>query len=112
MAEGKIVVGVDIGTSKVVTVIARVNEFVNVLGISEVKSAGIKKGQIVDIEEAVLSMNNSLEAAERMAGYSASHVVASIGGNHIESINSRGVVAVARPEGEITDSDLTTVFDA
>lgn len=112
MTEGKIVVGVDIGTSKVVTVVARVNEVVNVLGISEVKSSGIKKGQIVDIEEAVLSINSSLESAERMAGYSASHIIASIGGSHIESLNSRGVVAVSHPEGEVTLNDLDRVIDA
>ncbi|OGH06005.1 MAG: cell division protein FtsA [Candidatus Levybacteria bacterium RBG_16_35_11] len=112
MAEGRIVVAVDIGTSKVVTVIARIDGVVNVLGISEVKSAGIKKGQIVDIEEAVISINSSLEAAERMAGYSVSHIVASIGGSHIESLNSRGVVAVSHPEGEITLSDLDRVIDA
>lgn len=112
MSEGKIVVGVDIGTSKVVSVIAKVDDFVNVLGVSEVPSAGIRKGQIVDIEEAVASINTSLEAAERMAGYSASHIIASIGGGHIESQNSRGVVAVARPEGEITESDVTRVIEA
>jgi len=112
MAEGKIAVGIDIGTSKVVTVIARINDSTNILGVSEVKSSGIKKGQIVDIEEAVLSINNSLEAAERMAGYSVSHVIASIGGSHIESLNSRGVVAVSHPEGEITSSDLDRVIDA
>jgi cell division protein FtsA len=112
MSEGKIVVGIDIGTSKIVTLIAKVDEEVNVLGVSETPANGIKKGQIVDIDEAVVSINNSLEAAERMAGYSASHIIASIGGSHIESQNSRGVVAVARPEGEITDSDLARVFDA
>lgn len=112
MNEGKIVVAVDIGSSKVVTVIARVDEVVNVLGVSEVKSAGIKKGQIVDIDEAVLAINNSLEAAERMAGYSASRVIVSIGGNHIESQNSRGVVAVSSPQGEITENDLLRVIDA
>src|SRR5688500_11580078 len=113
MIDGKIVVGVDIGTSKIATVIARIEEeVINVLGVSEVRAEGIKKGQIVDIEEAVLSINNSLEAAERMAGYSASHVVASIGGNHIESQNSRGVVAVSNPDGEITESDLARVIDA
>ena len=112
MSEGKIVVGVDIGTSKIVSVIAKVDDFVNVLGVSEVPSGGIRKGQIVDIEEAVASINSSLEAAERMAGYSASRIIASIGGSHIESQNSRGVVAVARPEGEITDSDLTRVIEA
>ncbi|MDE2025954.1 MAG: cell division protein FtsA [Patescibacteria group bacterium] len=114
MAEGKIVVGVDIGTSKIITVIAKVDEesVINVLGVSEVKSAGIRKGQIVDIEDAVAAINTSLEAAERMAGYSISRVTVSIGGSHIESINSKGVVAVATPEGEITPNDLTRVIDA
>ncbi|MBI2613641.1 MAG: cell division protein FtsA [Candidatus Levybacteria bacterium] len=113
MVDGKIVVGVDIGTSKIVTIIARVeNEIANVLGVSEVASRGVKKGQIVDIKEAVESINNSLDGAERMAGYSVSHVAASIGGGHIESQNSRGVVAVSSPQGEITESDLARVIDA
>lgn len=112
MNEGKIVVGVDIGTSKVVSVIAKIDEYINILGVSEVPSSGIKKGQIIHIEDAVASINSSLEAAERMAGYSASHIIASINGSHIESQNSRGVVAVARPEGEISENDLTRVIDA
>ncbi len=110
--DGKIVVGIDVGTYKIVTVIAKVDEVVNVLGVSEVKSAGIRKGQIVDIEEAVNAINASLEAAERMAGYSVSHVFASIGGSQIESQNSRGVVAVSTPQGEITQADLQRVIDA
>ena len=112
MTEGKTVVGIDIGTYKIVTVIAKVDEYVNVLGISETRSAGIKKGQIVDIEDAVAAINSSLEAAERMAGHNANHVVASIGGSQIESQNSRGVVAVSNPSREIADSDLMRVIDA
>ena len=113
MSDGKIVVGVDIGTSKIVTIIARVDdEFVNVLGVSEVASRGVKKGQIVDIKEAVNSINNSLDGAERMAGYPVSHIIASIGGSQIESQNSRGVVAVSSPQSEITESDLARVVDA
>ncbi|MBI2031170.1 MAG: cell division protein FtsA [Candidatus Levybacteria bacterium] len=110
--EGKIVVGIDIGTSKIVTVIAKVDESINILGVSETRANGIRRGQIVDIEEAVSSVNSSLEGAERMAGYSASHVVASIGGGHIESMNSKGVVAVSTPDGEITQNDLVRVIDA
>lgn len=110
--EGKIVVGIDVGTYKIVSLIAKVDEFVNILGVSEVKSAGIRKGQIVDIEEAVNAINTSLEGAERMAGYSVSHVFASIGGNQIDSQNSRGVVAVSTPQGEITPNDLSRVIDA
>lgn len=112
MTDGKIVVGIDIGTYKIVTVIAKVDEYVNVLGVSEIRSAGIKKGQIVDIEEAVTAINSSLEAAERMAGHNVSHIVASIGGSQIESQNSRGVVAVSNPNREITESDLMRVIDA
>jgi cell division protein FtsA len=113
MNEGKIVVGVDIGTSKIATIIARVDEeSVNVLGVSEVPSRGVKKGQIVDIKEAVEAINSSLDSAERMAGYSVSHVVASIGGGQIGSQNSRGVVAVSSSAGEISESDLDRVIDA
>src|SRR3989338_6211292 len=112
MSEAKIVVGIDVGTYNIVTVIAKVDETVNVLGVSEVKSAGIRKGQIVDIDDAVSAMNASIEAAERMAGYSVSHVVASIGGSQIESQNSRGVVAVSNQQGEINENDLIRVIDA
>lgn len=113
MLDGKIVVGVDIGTSKIVTIISRVDDdSVNVLGVSEVASKGIKKGQIVDIKEAVESINSSLDSAERMAGYSVSRIVASVGGSHIESQNSRGVVAVSSIQGEVAESDLSRVIDA
>jgi len=114
MAESRIVVGVDIGTSKIVTVIGKIDEeqTIHVSGVSEVKSSGIRKGQIVDIEDAVVAINSSLEAAERMAGYSISHVITSIDGNHIESLNSKGVVAVSAPEGEIIQNDLVRVIDA
>lgn len=112
MTEGKIVVGVDIGTSKIVTIIAKIDEAVNVLGVSDIPSSGIKKGQIVNIEEAVIAINTSVEAAERMAGVSVSRVIASIGGSNIESQNSRGVVAVSQPEGEINSGDVARVIDA
>lgn len=113
MSEGKIIVGIDVGTYKIVTVIAKVFEgVISILGASEVKSLGIRKGQVIDIDEAVGAINASLEAAERMAGYSASHVIVSLGGSQIESQNSRGVVAVSAPEGEITPADLARVIDA
>ncbi len=112
MNDAKIIVGIDVGTYKIATVIAKIDESVNILGVSEIKSAGIRKGQIVDIEEAVSAINASLEASERMAGYNVSRVTASIGGNQIESLNSRGVVAVSTPQGEISPEDLVRVIDA
>jgi cell division protein FtsA len=114
MSDGRVIVGVDIGSAKIVTVIAKVVEEgpIHILGVSELPSHGIRKGQIVDIEEAVKAINASLEAAERMAGYSITHVITSLDGSHIESLNSKGVVAVATPDGEITESDVTRVIDA
>lgn len=112
MNEGRIITGVDIGTSKIISVIAKVDDAVSVLGVSEVPSTGIRKGQIVNIEEAVVAVNSSIEAAERMAGVSVSRIVASIGGASIESQNSRGVVAVSQPEGDISQSDVNRVIDA
>ena len=92
--EGRIIVAIDVGTYKIVTVIAKVFESViSVLRVSEVKSQGIRKGQVVDIEEAVHAVNGSLEAAKTMAGYSASHVVVSLGGSQI---SCRNLVALSR----------------
>ena len=114
MAKGRILAGIDIGTSKVVTLIASQTETgkINVIGVASVPSRGLRKSQIVDIEEATESITESVEAAERMAGYSISQAFVSISGSHIESQNSKGVVAVAEPEGEITAVDVSRVIEA
>lgn len=113
MPDSQIVVGVDIGSSKIATLIGKVEEeAINILGVSEIPSKGIRKGQIVDIEEAASSINAALDAAERMAGYSVSRVFASVSGIHIESQNSKGIVAIAAPQGEIAESDVNRVLEA
>ncbi len=118
MARDKVVVGIDVGTSKIATLIGTVPSVVstekeiNVIGISTVPSRGIRKGQVVDIEEATQAITESLEAAERMAGYSVAQAFISVGGNHIASQNSHGVVAVAEPEKEIALQDVERVVEA
>ncbi len=113
MPDSPIVVGVDIGSSKVAVLIGKVEEeSINVLGVSEMPSKGIRKGQIVDIEEAASSINASLDAAERMAGYSISRVFVSVSGIHIESQNSKGIVAIAAPQGDIAETDVNRVLEA
>lgn len=113
MAKNKVIVGIDIGTSKVTTVIANVSEDErNIIGVASVPSKGIKKGQVVDIEKTTGPILESLEAAERMAGYSASSAFVSVGGAHIKSQNSHGVVAVAEPNQEITQNDVLRVVEA
>lgn len=114
MAKEKIIVGIDIGTSKVSTIIASVDddEQVSIIGVSTVESHGIKKGVVVDIDRAVDSISMSLEGAERMAGYAVSKAFVSVGGNHIASLNSHGVVAISNPSGEIGPEDIARVTEA
>lgn len=113
MSKQKIIAGIDVGTSKTTTIIGSgQEEGVKIIGVATVPSLGIRKGQIVDIEEASKSIVQSVEGAERMAGYSLEKSFLSIGGAHIASQNSKGVVAVAEPEGEITAEDVTRVIDA
>ncbi len=111
----KIIAGIDVGSSKIATIIAQYSPEeakINIIGSSSVPSSGIQKGQIVNIEEAVEGIISSVERAERMAGYSLSRVFISVGGAHIASQNSKGVVAVAEPEGEITSEDVKRVIEA
>jgi len=115
VSRSKIVAGIDVGSSKIATIIAQVTpgeENINIIGASSIPSGGIRKGQIVNIEEASQKIIESVEAAERMAGYSINRVLVSVGGAHISSQNSHGVVAVAEPEGEIAAQDVNRVLEA
>lgn len=115
MAKIQPVVGIDIGSSKITTLIASPSEegeAVHVVGAATVESRGIKKSQVVDIEEAIRAIQDSVEAAERMAGMSVSKAYIGVSGNNIKCRNSIGVVAVAEPEGEITSEDVTRVIEA
>lgn len=114
MAKDKVICGIDVGSSKIATLIATIGEDdrINLIGVSATPSRGVKKGQVVDIESAVEAITESIESAERMAGYSISQTFVSMGGPQIESINSHAVVAVAEPDGEIKVSDIQRVNDA
>ncbi|HKZ34404.1 MAG TPA: cell division protein FtsA [Patescibacteria group bacterium] len=114
MAKDRVVAGIDVGSSKVCTIITTVSQegSVHVIGVSTVPSKGLKKGQIVDIEDAVSAINAGLESAERMAGFAISSAFISVGGAHINCQNSRGVVAVAEPESEIALTDVDRVIEA
>jgi cell division protein FtsA len=115
LAKEKVIAAIDIGSSKITTLIAqqpREGGSVTVIGVSTVPARGIRKGQVVDIDESVSSLSASLEAAERMAGFQASSAYVTVGGSQIASMNSRGVVAVAGQEGEISDEDIRRVTEA
>ena len=113
MAKERIVTGIDIGSSKICTIISQASEDrISVIGVSAVPSRGVKKGVIVDIDGAVEAIAASLEAAERMAGYAVSTAFVSVDGSHIASLNSKGVVAVAHQDSEITAEDVLRATEA
>ena len=110
MSKG-IVTGIDIGSSKITTLIVNIDEEnISVLGVASYKSSGIKKGVIVNIDDAVHSISESLEAAERMAGIRVSNAYVSLGCKHISSTNNKGVVAVSNDE--ISYDDISRVRES
>ena len=112
MAKDKnLIVGLDIGTSKVVAIVGEVAEDkVEVIGIGQHPSRGLKKGVVVNIESTVHSIQRAVEEAELMSGCEIHSVYAGIAGNHIRSMNSHGIVAIR--DKEVTSDDVDRVLDA
>lgn len=109
MAKENIIVGIDVGTSNVRTVIAQSFsdvEIPRIIGVGEASSAGIRRGIITDIEEVTKNINESVEKAERMAGLTVKGARINIGGTEISFQNSKGIIAVGRADGEVTEDDL------
>jgi len=106
-------VGLDIGTSKISVCIGSNEEGpIDILGVGRAPSNGVRKGQIIDIEETVTGISQALEQAEKMCDFSVGSVVAGIDGSHITSSVSHGVIAVAKQDGEISESDAMRVIEA
>ncbi len=102
----KILTAIDIGSSKITTVITSVEDGKNpaVIGVCSYPSKGIKKGVVVNIDDATSAISESVSAAERMAGVTVSDVFVSINGEQVTSLNNKGVVAVAGSEITIDDT--------
>lgn len=112
MADEPIVVGIDIGTTKVCTLVARVEGENNlrILGVGIEPAQGIRKGTIVDLQAAVQSIARSIEKAERSSGMEITAGLVSLAGSHVSSVNSRGVVGIA---GRVIDQeDIARALDA
>jgi cell division protein FtsA len=109
---GNMIVGLDIGTSKVVAIVGEVNDEggLNIVGIGRHKSRGLKKGTVVNIESTVQSIQRAVEEAELMAGCQIHSVYAGIAGSHIRSMNSHGIVAIR--DKEVYPADIERVIDA
>ncbi|HAD63780.1 MAG TPA: cell division protein FtsA, partial [Alcanivorax sp.] len=111
-AVDNMIVGLDIGTSKVVAIVGQITEegVVEVVGLGSQPSRGMKKGVVVDIEATVRSIQRAVEEAELMAGCQIHSVYAGIAGSHVRSLNSHGIVAIR--DREVTQADIDRVIDA
>jgi cell division protein FtsA len=109
-----VLVGIDAGTTKVTTVIGEVGRTgdVNIIGYGIAPSVGMKKGMVANIDQTVNSIASSIEKAERLSGYQISSAFVSVGGSHIGSQNSRGVVAVSGHKREVSREDVARATDA
>ncbi|MEK7673099.1 MAG: cell division protein FtsA [Patescibacteria group bacterium] len=115
MAKSRMVASLDIGSSKIRTVVGVMDDssvIPNIIGVGIAPSTGLRKGAVIDVGETINSISSSLEDAERMAGEPINHVFLGIGGNHIDSINSRGVIAVSHSQNEISEDDVDRVLEA
>jgi cell division protein FtsA len=111
-SQNRIIVGLDIGTSKVVALVAEVDADgqIEIIGMGSHPSRGMKKGVVVNIESTVQSVQRAIEEAELMAGCQIESVYVGIAGSHVRSLNSHGIVAIK--DGEVIEADLERVLDA
>ncbi len=110
--DSRMIVGLDIGTSKVVAIVGEISAegALEIVGIGSHRSSGLKKGVVVNIESTVQSIQRAIEEAELMAGCQIHSVYAGIAGSHIRSLNSHGIVAIK--DREVFSQDLDRVIDA
>ena len=113
-SENNIIVGLDIGTTKICAIVAEIDTEgeVHILGVGTSPSDGLRRGVVVNIEKTVASIQAAVTLAEASSSKKITSVYAGIAGDHIRSINSRGVIAVSRSNHEITRNDVKRVIDA
>jgi cell division protein FtsA len=107
------VVGIDVGTTKVCTLVGQMDggSGLRIVGVGVVPSKGLRKGVVVNVSETTEAIAASVEKAERISGYKIEHAHVGVAGAHVSSFNSRGVVAVSRGHS-ITEDDVSRVLDA
>ena len=113
MMNERIVVGMDIGTTKVCAVVASVDAMdrINILGVGVAESEGLNRGVVVNIDKTVAAVQQAIREAERAAGVMVRSVIVGIAGDHVQSFQSRGVVTISNRDGEITQRDVQRLLE-
>ncbi|MGB6032839.1 MAG: cell division protein FtsA, partial [Bacteroidota bacterium] len=108
-----IIVGLDIGTTKVCAIVAGTDEQgrLNILGIGRSPSDGITRGVVTHIDRTTNSIMNAIEEAQTSSGVKVKSVIVGIAGDHIQSFQSRGVIGISGPDHEVTQADIDRLVD-
>jgi len=114
VTETTTIVGIDVGTTKICTVVGELQEpdLLRIIGVGVSPSRGLRKGVVVNVHEATEAIAASVRKAERISGYDITSAFVGVGGGHISAINSRGVVGISRGARGITESDIERALDA
>ena len=114
MTEGRTFAAIDVGTTKVCTLVGELDEHrtLHVVGVGVTPSRGLRKGLVVNVDEAANSIAVSVEQAERLSGYKVDSAIVGVAGGHIGSLNSRGIVAITRGHRGITRDDMERALES
>lgn len=112
--KGDYIVAIDIGSSNIKTIITQMipDEKPRIIGVGTASSSGMRRGIVADLEDVAQSIRASIADAERSSGIKVESAYISIGGNHISCIQTKGVIAIGRADGEVTEEDVARVIDA
>ena len=113
MEREAVLVGIDVGTSKVCALIGEVSRDgrLTIMGHGTVPASGLKKGVVINIDQTVRSISDAVERAERLSGWKIDRAFVGVGGQHVESINSPGQVAVTAHHREVTREDVNRAIE-
>ena len=113
MEREAVLVAIDVGTSKVCALIGEVSRDgrLTIMGHGTVPASGLRKGVVVNIDQTVRSIADAVERAERLSGWKIDRAFVSVGGGHIESLNSTGQVAVTAHHREVTREDVNRAIE-
>ncbi len=114
MTEPRTIVGIDVGTTKVCTLVGEVYEDgqLRIIGVGVAPSRGLRKGVVVNVQEATEAISAAVRKAERISGYEITSAYVGVGGGHVSAINSRGVVGISRSTRGISQFDIERALDA
>jgi len=115
MSKEQVIASLDVGSSKIRSVIALMQDdkrMPNIIGVGVSPSTGMRKGNIIDVDETISNISAALEDAERMSGAPINHVFVGVSGSHIESFDSKGVIAISHAGSEIIEDDIDRVLEA